>query len=209
MIAVSGIVLIGAIVMALQGGEKEKKTPADTGRLQRATFAGGCFWCMQPPYDKLKGVVSTRVGYTGGHKKNPTYEEVSSSLTGHTEAVEILYDPELTSYQELLDVFWQNIDPTAKNRQFADVGTQYRTAIFYHNDEQRGLAVASKESLEKSGKFKGPIVTEITAATEFYPAEEYHQEYYLKNPFGYAGYKRGSGRESFLKNLWGEKEDKK
>lgn len=180
----------------------EEKKPGST--LRRATFAGGCFWCMQPPYDKIKGVVATRVGYTGGHKKHPTYEEVCSGATGHAEAVEITYDPSQTSYRELLGVFWRNIDPTARDRQFADRGTQYRTAIFYHGDEQKRLAEESREALERSGKFPHPIVTEIVPASEFYPAEEYHQAYYVKNPVRYGLYKVGSGRESFIRNMWGD-----
>lgn len=151
-------------------------------KLEKATFAGGCFWCMQPPFDSLKGVVSTTVGYTGGQKKNPTYEEVSSGATGHVEAIEILYDPAQITYSELLNVFWINIDPTTSNQQFVDVGAQYRIVIFYHNEEQRRLAEESKAKLEKSGKFDKPIVTEIKPATTFYKAEEYHQKYYQNNP---------------------------
>lgn len=185
--------------------QKENVTSADTSMaLQKATFAGGCFWCMQPPYDKLEGVVSTRVGYTGGRTTNPTYEEVCSGATGHAEAVEILYDPSRISYPTLLEVFWQNIDPVAVNRQFADRGTQYRTAVFYHNEEQKRLAIESKESLAKSGKFAGPIATEIVPASEFYSGEEYHQGYYRKNPAHYNLYKFGSGREAFLKEVWGD-----
>ncbi|MBI3053253.1 MAG: peptide-methionine (S)-S-oxide reductase MsrA [Betaproteobacteria bacterium] len=169
----------------------------------KAVFAGGCFWCMEPPYDKLDGVVSTTSGYIGGQKKNPTYEEVSSGRTGHTEAVEVVYDPQKVSYQKLLDVFWRNIDPTVKDQQFCDVGTQYRSGIFYHNDDQRRLADASKAALEKSKPFKGAIMTEITRATEFYPAEDYHQDYYLKNPVRYKFYVNGCGRYARLKQLWG------
>jgi methionine-S-sulfoxide reductase len=182
----------------MHGGRK------DVGLIKKATFAGGCFWCMQPPYDKIKGVISTRAGYTGGHKKNPTYEEVCRGATGHAEAVEVTYDPSQISYQELLALFWRNIDPTAKDRQFADQGTQYRTAIFYHDDEQRRLAVESKEALEQSGKFPHPVVTEIVPASEFYPAEDYHQAYYVKNPVRYGLYRVGSGRESFIRNVWGD-----
>ena len=169
----------------------------------KAVFAGGCFWCMEPPYDKLDGVVSTTSGYIGGQKKNPTYEEVSSGRTGHTEAVEVVYDPQKVSYQKLLDVFWRNIDPTVKDQQFCDVGTQYRSGIFYHNDDQRRLADASKAAFEKSKPFKGAIMTEITRATEFYPAEDYHQDYYLKNPVRYKFYVNGCGRYARLKQLWG------
>lgn len=184
--------------VAVKGGFAEE--------LEKATFAGGCFWCMQPPYDKLKGVGKTTVGYTGGPEPDPTYEEVSTGKTGHAEAVEIVFDPMQTSYEKLLDLFWKNIDPTTQNRQFADIGTQYRTAIFYHNEEQKRLALASKEKLENSGKFKGPIVTEIAPAATFYPAEEYHQKYYQKCPIPYQLYKYGSGREGFLKHLWGNED---
>ena len=174
-------------------------------KLEKATFAGGCFWCLEPPFDKLEGVVSTTPGYTGGHKKDPTYAEVSEGTTGHAEAVEIEFDPGQISYSKLLEVFWRNIDPTTLNQQFADEGTQYRTAIFYHHEEQKRLAEASKQKLEKSDVFGGPIVTEILPAKEFYPAEEYHQEYYKKNSISYKMYKMGSGRDAYLKRTWGEK----
>jgi len=169
----------------------------------KATFAGGCFWCMEPPYDKLDGVISTTSGYIGGQKKNPTYQEVSGGRTGHTEAVQVVYDPAKVSYAKLLDVFWKNIDPTVKDKQFCDTGSQYRTGIFYHDDEQKKLAEASKLQLGKTKPFKEPIVTEITAATDFYPAEDYHQDYYLKNPVRYNFYRTGCGRDARLKELWG------
>jgi peptide-methionine (S)-S-oxide reductase len=172
-------------------------------RLEIATFAGGCFWCMQPPFDKLDGVISTTAGYTGGHTKNPTYEEVSAGGTGHAESVQIVYDPAKISYEKLLEVFWHNIDPTVRDRQFCDTGNQYRTAIFYHNEMQRKLAEESKMNLEKTKPFKGPIVTEITKATTFYPAEEYHQEYYRKNPIRYKFYRYTCGRDNRLRELWG------
>jgi len=168
-----------------------------------ATFAGGCFWCMEAPFDKLPGVVSTTSGYTGGQKKNPTYEEVSSGSTGHAEAVQVVYDPAKVSYERLLDVYWHNVDPTVRDRQFCDVGTQYRTAIFVHDDTQRRLAEASKAALEKSKPFKEAIVTPIVAATEFWPAEEYHQDYYVKNPVRYNYYRTGCGRDRRLEQLWG------
>ncbi|MGR3318940.1 MAG: peptide-methionine (S)-S-oxide reductase MsrA [Candidatus Anammoxibacter sp.] len=171
-------------------------------KFEKATFAGGCFWCMQPPFDKLNGVMSTEVGYTGGHIENPTYEEVCSGTTGHTEAVEIVFDPSRISYAELLDTFWHNIDPTTLNAQFADHGTQYRTGIFFHTDEQQKAATASKTKLDDSGKFKNQIVTEITSATIFYKAEEYHQEYYKKNTSRYKMYKYGSGRDRQLEKIW-------
>jgi peptide-methionine (S)-S-oxide reductase len=177
--------------------------PAKDIPLEKATFAGGCFWCMEPPFDHLEGVISTTAGYTGGNKKNPTYEEVSSGTTGHAESVQILYDPSRISYARLLDVFWHNIDPTVKNRQFCDEGNQYRSAIFYHSEEQRRLAEESKKALEAAGRFKGPIYTEIRPASEFYPAEEYHQKYYQKNPLRYKFYRFNCGRDARLKELWG------
>ncbi len=170
--------------------------------LEKATFAGGCFWCMEHPFDQLEGVVSVTSGYTGGHKKNPTYEEVSSGTTGHAESVQIVYDPAKVTYAKLLDVFWHNVDPTVKDRQFCDSGNQYRTAIFYHSEEQKRLAEESKTALEKSGRFKGPIYTEIVPASDFYPAEEYHQHYYKKNPLRYKFYRYNCGRDERLKEVW-------
>ncbi len=172
-----------------------------------ATFAGGCFWCMTPPFRHVKGVKSVTAGYTGGHTANPTYEDVSSGLTGHAESVQVVYDPAVITYDQLLEIFWRNVDPTTQNQQFADHGTQYRTAIFYHDEEQKRLALASKEKLAKSGKFKGPIVTEIVAATTWYPAEDYHQSYDLKNPMHYKMYRMGSGRSDYIKKTWGADED--
>jgi peptide-methionine (S)-S-oxide reductase len=167
----------------------------------KATFAGGCFWCMEPPYDKLDGVLSTISGYAGGKKKNPTYEEVSAGTTGHTEVVQVTYDPKKITYEKLLDVFWRNVDPLTPNRQFCDVGSQYRTAIFYHDENQKRLAEESKKALSK--RFKEPIVTEIVRATEFYPAEDYHQDYYIKNPLRYKLYRYNCGRDQRLEKLWG------
>ncbi len=167
-----------------------------------ATFAGGCFWCMEPPYDELEGAISTISGYIGGTKKNPTYEEVSGGTTGHAEAVQITYDPTKISYEKLLDVFWRNIDPLTANAQFCDAGSQYRSAIFYHDEAQKNLAEASKRRLQ--GRFKQPIVTEIVRATEFYPAEDYHQDYYKKNPIRYKIYRYGCGRDQRLQTLWGK-----
>lgn len=167
-----------------------------------ATFAGGCFWCMQPPFDHLEGVLKTQVGYTGGATQNPTYEEVCGGRTGHAEAVTMIYDPARITYQELLDTFWRNIDPTTENQQFADYGTQYRTAIFYHDAEQKNLAEKSKSALEESRKFASPIVTEIVPAVTFYPAEEYHQAYYKSQATHYKLYRVGSGREGFLNQTW-------
>ena len=171
---------------------------------QTATFAGGCFWCTEAAFEQLGGVVSVTSGYTGGTKPNPTYEEVCSGTTGHAESVQIVYDPSTISYEQLLDVFWRNIDPTTPNQQFADKGTQYRSAIFYHDEDQRRAAEASKQQLAKSGKFAAPIVTEITPASTFYPAEDYHQDYYKKNPLRYHLYKIGSGRAGYLKRVWGD-----
>jgi len=172
--------------------------------LKVAIFAGGCFWCMEGPFDKLAGVVSTTSGYTGGEKKNPTYKEVSAGGTGHAEAVRIVYDPAKVSYERLLEVFWHNIDPLARDRQFCDAGPQYRSAIFHVDEEQRRAAAASKAALEASGKLKGPIATQIVPAGEFWPAEEYHQDYYQKNPIRYRYYRGGCGRDSRLKELWGD-----
>jgi peptide-methionine (S)-S-oxide reductase len=172
-----------------------------------ATFAGGCFWCMEPPYDKLQGVISTTSGYMGGKTRKPTYEQVTTGTTGHTEVVQVEYDPEKVSYATLLEVFWRNIDPTQRDGQFCDHGSQYRTAIFYHNEEQRKLALASKAQLEKTKPFKGDIVTEITAAPEFYRAEEYHQDFYKKNPTRYKFYRAGCGRDARLQALWGRAGD--
>jgi peptide-methionine (S)-S-oxide reductase len=172
---------------------------------ETAIFAGGCFWCMQPPFDTLKGVISTTVGYTGGRTKNPTYEEVSAGGTGHAESIRIVYDPAKISYAKLLEVFWRNVDPTDGTGQFCDRGNQYRSAIFYLNETHRKLALESKQALEKSKAFKEPIVTEIIQAGPFYPAEEYHQEYYRKNPLRYKFYRLNCGRDRRLKELWGTK----
>ena len=177
--------------------------PASPPGSRVATFAGGCFWCMEAPFDKLDGVLATTSGYIGGTKTNPSYEEVSSGGTGHAEAVQVLYDPKKIAYEKLLEVFWRNVDPTVKDRQFCDVGTQYRTGIFVHDDGQRRAADASKAAIEKSKPFKDAIVTPIVAATEFWPAEEYHQDYYLKNPVRYGYYRTGCGRDARLKQLWG------
>ncbi len=173
------------------------------GNSAKATFAGGCFWCMEGPFDELDGVLSTTSGYTGGHMANPTYEQVSAGVTGHAEAVEVAYDPQRISYQELLTVYWRNVDPTTPNAQFCDHGDQYRPAIFYHNEEQRRLAEASKQEIDRTKTFSASIVTEITQATEFYPAEEYHQDFYRKNPIRYKFYRLTCGRDARLTELWG------
>ncbi len=169
-----------------------------------AVFAGGCFWCMQHPFDKLNGVVSTTVGYTGGNKDKPTYKDVCSGETGHTEAIEIHFDPAQITYSELLDVFWKNIDPTTPNRQFADIGSQYRTVIFYNDEKQKQIAESSKDEMGKTGIHGRPIVTEILPATLFYEAEKYHQKYYEKSSARYERYKSGSGRDRYLKRTWGK-----
>ncbi len=173
--------------------------------LEKATFAGGCFWCMEPPFEKLDGVKEVISGYTGGNIANPTYKQVSAGKTGHLESVQITYDPKKISYNELLDVFWRQINPTDAGGQFVDRGEQYRSAIFYHNEKQKQLAELSKNTLENLNIFGSPIVTEILPASEFYPAEDYHQDYYKKRPFRYKFYRRGSGRDKFLQKIWGEK----
>ena len=202
----SFLTTIGISLMILTVIGSDTGHTADTTRYEKATFAGGCFWCMEPPYDKLDGVISTTVGYTGGHKKTPTYREVSAGVTGHTEAVLIVYDPEIISYDRLLKVFWRNIDPTVQNRQFCDVGTQYRTAIFYHNEAQKERAEKSKKEVEESGRFTVPVFTEIAPASEFYVAEDYHQDYYRKNPLRYKFYRYNCGRDRRLNELWGTTE---
>ncbi len=196
---------IAAMAAAAGADAMDKAAKTGTGKTEKATFAGGCFWCMEAPFDKLPGVISVMPGYTGGHVKNPTYEQVSSGGTGHAEAVQIVYDPSRIGYDRLLEVFWRNIDPTVRDRQFCDVGSQYRTGIFYHGEEQRRLALKSKGELERSRPFQGPIVTEVTEAGEFYPAEEYHRQYYKKNPVRYRYYRSACGRDNRLKELWGDK----
>lgn len=185
--------------------DKQASTPAKGGKLAKATFAGGCFWCMEAPFEKLEGVVSVTSGYTGGKETGPSYEEVSSGRTGHLEAVQVKYDPAIISYEYLLEVFWRQIDPTDDGGQFADRGKQYRTAVFALGREQHALATASKRELERSGIFKAPIVTEIRWARPFYAAESYHQDYYKKDPQGYKRYRLGSGREDFLTSVWGNR----
>ncbi len=174
----------------------------DSSNKQLATFAGGCFWCMEPPFEGKKGVLDVTAGYMGGTVENPTYDQVCTGKTGHAEAVQITFDPSQVTYQELLEIFWRNIDPTTEDAQFADQGTQYRTGIFYHSEEQKKLAQTSKDKLAASGKFKSPLVTEIVPATFFYRAEEYHQDYFKKQPFRYKNYSEGSGRVGFLKKTW-------
>lgn len=198
--------LILTIVMALSfmGMGYAAMTDMEIQRYsyQKATFAGGCFWCMEQPFDEIDGVIETTVGYTGGFTQNPNYRDVSAGITGHAEAIEIIFDPKVVTYTELLNVFWRQINPTTPDQQFVDVGSQYRAEIFYHNDDQRRLAEASRFEFDESGIFDGPIVTKITKATKFYLAEDYHQEYYRKNPVRYKVYRWGSGRDQYLNRIW-------
>jgi len=197
-------VLLVVTALAIPFGSIQAQSKPAPG-LEVATFAGGCFWCMEAPFDVLPGVVSTTSGYTGGHKVNPTYEEVVTGTTGHTEVVQVVYDPRKVSYQQLLEVFWRNIDPTTPNAQFCDHGSQYRSGIFYHNEEQLRLAKASRDHIERTKSFREPIVTEITLAKTFYRAEEYHQDYYKKNPLRYKYYRANCGRDNRLEQLWGKR----
>ncbi len=196
-------VCIGGMLLMTMTAQAGDTADAKT---ETATFAGGCFWCMQHPFDELPGVISTTVGYTGGTEDKPKYAQVSAGTTGHTEAVQVLFDPTVIDYSQLLGVYWKNTDPTTPDRQFCDVGSQYRPAIFYHNEHQRKLAEASKASLEQSQSFDEHIITEITPADTFWPGEEYHQNYYIKNPIRYKYYRFGCGRDHRLKQLWGSKE---
>lgn len=199
------LIALASIALALLAQTPASaQTDGAKGKYATATFAGGCFWCMQPAFDELPGVVTTTAGYTGGHKANPTYEEVSSGTTGHAESVQVTYDPSKTTYRKLLDVYWHNIDPTVRDQQFCDEGNQYRTAIFVDGPEQKREAEQSKAELEKSKPFKEPIVTEIVAATAFYPAEEYHQQYCKTHKIAYGIYRTGCGRDLRLHQLWGD-----
>jgi peptide-methionine (S)-S-oxide reductase len=198
------LALCASLLLTAIAANAQTTKPAAGAATAKAIFAGGCFWCMEHPFDVLPGVVSTTSGYIGGQKKNPTYEEVSSGRTGHTEAVQVVYDPKKVTYEKLLDVFWHNIDPTVKDQQFCDHGSQYRSGIFYTDDEQKRLAETSKAALDRNKPFSAAIVTEITRASEFYPAEDYHQDFYLKNPLRYKYYRSGCGRDARLKQLWGK-----
>ncbi|MDU0200370.1 MULTISPECIES: peptide-methionine (R)-S-oxide reductase MsrB [Paenibacillus] len=186
------------------------ETNVQQSKYDKATFAGGCFWCMVTPFDQLPGIVSVVSGYIGGHTSNPTYEEVCSETTGHAEAVQITFDPELFSYHKLLETYWRQIDPTDAGGQFHDRGSSYRTAIFAHTDQQKLEAEASKQALQDSGRFNAPIVTEIVRidADAFYPGEEYHQDYHHKNPLRYKAYRKGSGRDAFISKHWNTAKDK-
>lgn len=205
-------ILLGTLLLIINGCQDQdiflhgvRNSMAEENSITRkATFAGGCFWCSEADFEKLPGVLRVISGYAGGQKENPTYEEVTSGTTGHAEAVQVHYDPSKISYEKLLDRFWKHIDPTDSGGQFVDRGLQYRSVIFYHNEEQKRSAEKSKEALNKSKRFQKPIVTEISELTEFYEAEAYHQDYYSKNPLRYKFYRHGSGRDQFLKKVWGE-----
>lgn len=193
----------GCVATRAEGSDKPGALPKATSGQAVAIFAGGCFWCMEKPFDVIDGVISTTSGYTDGKQKNPTYRQVSAGRTGHTEAVQIIFDPKKVTYARLLEVFWHNIDPTVQNRQFCDGGTQYRSGIYYLNDRQKKLAEASKATIAK--QIKGTIHTELKAATPFYAAEAYHQDFYKKSPRHYKRYRRGCGRDQRLNELWGDK----
>lgn len=192
----SALVSLGMVLGGLQAVAADN--PAT------AVFAGGCFWCTESDFEKVPGVLAAESGYTGGRKANPTYEQVSDGGTGHTEAVRVTYDPARVNYAQLVEYFWRTIDPTVRNRQFCDVGSQYRSAIFWQTDEERAIAEKSRDALLASGRFK-EVHTEIEKASVFYPAEEYHQDYYKKNPIRYGYYRHGCGRDDRLKELWGQK----
>jgi methionine-S-sulfoxide reductase len=199
LILLGSYALIAACTIASSQGQNS--SPAET---RTAIFAGGCFWCIQPAFDKATGVIKTIVGYCGGTEPNPTYEVVSSEKTGYRESIQITYDPAKISYDQLLDIYWRQIDPTQADGQFTDIGPSYRAAIFYGNDDERKIAAASKEKLARSGKFNKPIVTEILPAMKFYPAEAYHQKYYQQNPEHFEAFEEGSGRVSFKKKTWSD-----
>jgi len=188
--------IAGGTILSSQG---QNPSPAET---RTAVFAGGCFWCIQPAFDKAKGVIKTVVGYCGGTEPNPTYEIVSSEKTGYRESIQIAYDPTTISYDQLLDIYWRQIDPTQSDGQFTDIGPSYRAAIFYGNDDEKKIAETSKEKLARSGKFNKPIVTELLPAMKFYQAEAYHQKYYQQNPEHFEAFEEGSGRVSFKKKAW-------
>ena len=205
---VTGVMLAAALAggaMAQTKQQDKAAAPAARpGATATATFAGGCFWCTESDFDKVEGVVSTTSGYIGGKTANPTYDTVSAGNSGHAEAVQVIYDPSKVTYSKLVEYYWRTIDPTTKDRQFCDAGNPYRTAIFVHDEQQRALAEASKKALSANKPFREPIVTEIVNATTFYPAEEYHQNYYTKNPIRYKFYRGNCGRDTRLKQLWGD-----
>jgi peptide methionine sulfoxide reductase msrA/msrB len=208
--SIGAILLIGIVLFGFQKSTDKQVKPKEKSTVMKtedkiyktATFAGGCFWCVESDFEKVDGVIEAVSGYTGGKEENPTYKQVSAGLTGHTEAVQVHYDPDKVTYKELLDVFWRHMDPTDAGGQFVDRGLQYRPAIFYHDEAQKRIAEESRAELEKSGRFSKPIATEIVPLTAFYTAEEYHQDYYSKNPMRYKMYRYGSGRDQFLKSTW-------
>jgi peptide-methionine (S)-S-oxide reductase len=208
----SSALLLAGLLAACEPSAAQAPQPAEV-RESNATasnsgvalFAGGCFWCTAADFDKLPGVLETTSGYIGGHLDNPSYEQVSAGTSGHIEAVQVRYDPSQTSYAKLLEAFWPTIDPVTPNAQFCDRGPQYRSAIFYANAEEQAQAEASRDALQASGKLPGPVVTEVLPATRFYPAENYHQDYYQRNPLRYAYYRNGCGRDKRLEQLWGKK----
>ncbi len=197
------LILVLSLISTPLFSDTTQTDKASSDRQETAIFAGGCFWCMEPPFDKLDGVVSTISGYTSGHKKNPTYHEVSAGRTGHTEAIQIVFDPNKVTYAELLEVFWKNVDPVAVNRQFCDSGSQYRSGIYYLDEAQEKTAKQSLQQLEQNKPFQGSIATELVAASTFYPAEDYHQDYYQKNPLRYKYYRYSCGRDQRLEEIWG------
>jgi peptide methionine sulfoxide reductase msrA/msrB len=194
--------LFGCVKVNSAETVKENEMNAEDRQVDIATFAGGCFWCTEADFEKLPGVVKVISGYTGGTKKNPSYKEVSAGTTGHVEAIQVYFDPSKVTYKELVDYFWRHIDPTDPGGQFVDRGRQYRSAIFYHDEDQRRIAEKSKETLNRSGKFDKPVATDLLKLSEFYSAEEYHQDYHNKNPLRYKYYRYGSGRDQFLKKVW-------
>jgi len=204
-IVLGTLLILPVMAMNLNAGSMQGGGTMD--HMEKATFAGGCFWCMTPPFEKLDGVQKVISGYTGGHTVNPTYEDVTSETTGHMESVEVIFDPSKISYEKLLDVFWRQINPTDADGQFVDRGPSYRSAIFYHDEEQKRLAEESKKKLAKSGRFDKPIVTQILPAGPFYPAEEYHQDYWKKNPIRYKFYRYNSGRDQYVEKVWGKEKE--
>jgi peptide methionine sulfoxide reductase msrA/msrB len=206
---IMAVIMIMTLLGIFSSGDINSKAASDRdvinpANFETATFAGGCFWCMEAPFEKLDGVIQVISGYTGGHVKNPTYEQVSSGSTGHLESIQVTYDPQKVSYEKLLDIFWRQIDPTDAGGSFVDRGKQYGSAIFYHNDDQKRIAEESKNKLNESGRYDKPIATELLKYEVFYPAEEYHQDYYKKNPIRYKYYRYNSGRDQYLKKVWGK-----
>jgi peptide-methionine (S)-S-oxide reductase len=200
-----GVLLSGALTLLVVGfSNVPRPSVAESGEPAKAYFAGGCFWCMEEVFEKVDGVIAAVSGYMGGTVQNPSYEDVSSGQTGHAESVEVLYDPSKVTYNQLLEAFWRNVDPITPNAQFCDHGTQYRAAIFYQNDQEKRFAEESKQAIEQSKRFNQPIVTQIVMASRFYPAEEYHQDFYKKNPIRYKFYKYNCGRAQRLEELWGK-----